>query len=186
MKKDNIDNLFERLQGDFDFEIPNKEHQDNFIEKLKTQNNEQKIVSNKRNLWKPFIGIAASVLLLVTLAFNFNSEPEIKDLASVSEEMAETQSFFTLAITEELEKINSKRTPETELLVKDALTQLDILEKEYKQLKLDLTESGNDKRVIHAMINNFMKRVELLKSVLENIKETKTLKQNTDETTITL
>ncbi|WP_299885609.1 hypothetical protein [uncultured Lacinutrix sp.] len=186
MKNDNINNLFERLQGDFDIESPSRSHQENFLKKLKTIDTEKQIVSNKRNLWKPFIGIAASVLLMLTLVFNFNKEPEIKDLANVSQEMADTQSFFTSVITEELEKIKNNRTPETELLIKDALNQVDILEKEYQQLKLDLTESGNDKRVIHAMINNFMNRVDLLKSVLKNIEETKNLKEKNDENIITI
>jgi len=185
MKKDNIDNVFKKLQDDFDFETPSLNHKANFLNKLEAQNNTKNITS-KTSIWKPLLGVAASILLIVTLVFNFNTNTETKDLASVSPEMAQTQSFFTSVINQELEKIKTKRTPETELLIKDALIQLELLEKEYKQLKIDLTDSGNDKRVIHAMINNFMNRVDLLKSVLENIEETKNLKQTNNETTITL
>ncbi|WAC02871.1 hypothetical protein N7U66_04360 [Lacinutrix neustonica] len=75
---------------------------------------------------------------------------------------------------------------ETEVLILDALKRMGTLEKEYKLLKTDLTESGNDKRVIHAMIDNFWNRIHVLKSVLENIETTKNLKQNNNETSITL
>ena len=100
--------------------------------------------------------------------------------------MANTQSFFTSAIAEELEKIDGERTPETEALIKDAMLQMEILETQYKQLKIDLTESGNDKRVIHAMIDNFWNRINILKTVLENIEGIKTFKLNTNETSTTL
>ncbi|MGB1210742.1 hypothetical protein CLV86_0466 [Lacinutrix venerupis] len=188
MKDDKIHQLFEKFQHDFDVETPNHGHKNRFLEKLNAQNNTQNIVAEKanKNLWKPFLGVAATIVLLITLAFSFNTEPKIQDLASVSPEMANTQNFFTSVIAEELEKINSERTPETEALIKDAMSQMEILEIEYSQLKIDLTESGNDKRVIHAMIDNFWNRINILKSVLENIEGIKTFKLNTDETINTI
>lgn len=187
MSRDNLNHLFETLQHDFDVETPNTGHENRFLEKIKAQNNEQSIALNsKRSLWKPFIGIAASIALIVALTFSFQSKKEINDLASVSPEMANTQSFFTSVIAEELNKVESESSPATDWLIKDAMVQMDILEKEYNQLKIDLTESGNDKRVIHAMINNFWNRIDLLKTVLESIEEVKTIKQRIDETSITV
>ena len=188
MKDDKIHQLFDKIQHEFDVEVPNHGHKNRFLEKLRAQNETQEIAVTKsnRNLWKPFLGIAASIVLLITLAFNFNTEPNIPDLASVSPEMANTQNFFTSVIAEELEKIDSERTPETEVLIKDAMTQMQTLETQYIQLKIDLTVSGNDKRVIHAMIDNFWNRINVLKMVLENIEDTKTLKQNTNETSTTI
>ena len=184
MKDDNINQLFEKFQHDFDVEAPNHGHENRFLEKLKAINHAQDIAVAKTNkrLWKPFLGVAASIMLLVTLAFGFNANTETQDLASVSPEMANTQNFFTSVIAEELEKINSERTPETEALIEDAMSQMETLETQYKQLKLDLTESGNDKRVIHAMIDNFGNRINILKSVLENIEGIKTFKQDNNET----
>lgn len=188
MKDDKINKIFEKFQHDFDVETPNHGHENRFLEKLKAQNQAQEVAVNKpsRNIWKPFLGIAASIMLIITLAFNFNTEPEVQDLASISPEMANTQNFFTSVIAEELEKIDSERTPETEALIKDAMIQMETLEKQYNQLKLDLTESGNDKRVIHAMIDNFWNRINILKTVLENIEGIKTFKLNNNETITTL
>lgn len=188
MKNDNINQVFKKFQNDFDVEMPNHGHKNRFLEKLKAQNENHDVVITKetKSLWKPFLGIAASILLLITLVFNFNAETGTKDLASVSPEMANTQNFFTAVIAEELEKINSERSPETEALIKDAMAQMEILENQYKQLKIDLTESGNDKRVIHAMIDNFWNRINILKLVLENIEDIKTFKLQNDETITTL
>ncbi len=53
-----------------------------------------------------------------------------------------------------------------------------------KVLKKDLVSSGNDKRVVYAMINNFQKRIDLLKQVIAKIEMIKKLNTETNETTI--
>ena len=98
------------------------------------------------------------------------------DLASVSEEMKTTQSFFTSTINNELTRLKSYSTPETEALVNDALNQIGQLEYKYQKLKTDLVTSGNDKRVVYAMISNFQTRIDLLTQVIETLEELKTSK----------
>lgn len=187
MKKDNINHLFESLQNEFDIETPNTGHENRFLEKIRAKSGTSLVETKlKRNLWKPFIGIAASIALIITLSFTFQQSDDIKDLANVSPEMANTQSFFTSVIAEELGKVENERSPATDWLIKDAMVQMNSLEEEYEQLKIDLTESGNDKRVIHAMINNFWNRIDLLKTVLKSIEEVKTIKQRIDETSNTI
>ena len=56
----------------------------------------------------------------------------------------------------------------------------------YEKLKLDLTSSGEDKRVIYAMITNFQNRIDLLENVLEQIEEIKQLKNSNNENITTL
>ena len=130
-------------------------------------------------LWKPLIAVAATIVLCFSLITVFQQEPEVKDLASVSPELSKTQDFFTSTIALELTKLNNERSPETEALINDALKQLDILEKDYNKLKIDLSESGNDKRVIYAMISNFQNRIEILQNVMQNIEEVKQYNQET-------
>ena len=76
--------------------------------------------------------------------------------------MAKTQNFFTNAISVEIEKLNNELTPEFQDLVVDALFQIELLDQNYNKLKQDLTDSGNDKRVINAMISNFQDRIDIL------------------------
>ncbi|MCF8273326.1 MAG: hypothetical protein K9I95_05785 [Flavobacteriaceae bacterium] len=187
MKKDTIDNLFEELRSDFDVENPNIGHQERFLSKLKNQNSENsKHTSNNVNFWKPFLSIAASVVICFSVFTLLKPSNNVKDLASVSPEMSQTETFFTSTISEALVKLNNERTSETEILINDALKQMNILEKEYESLKIDLTESGDDKRVIYAMITNFQTRIDILKNVMNTIEHVKQLKQNKNENSNTI
>ena len=70
------------------------------------------------------------------------------------------------------------------MLVNDALELLQKLESDYENLKKDLVRSGNDKRVISAMIKNFQKRANLLEEVLQKINEINELKLSQNESSI--
>jgi len=185
MSKDNLQELFNNLRNAFDVEEPGINHRERFLDKL---NNKDKIVVGKSKIdfWKPLIGIAASIILIVTLVFGNQESNALKDLASVSPEMAETQDFFTSTIEAELNKIERESSPETKSLIEDALNQIQILEKNYEVLKQDLRDSGNDNRVIYAMISNFQNRIELLENVLQHIEEIKQLKNITHENSNTI
>lgn len=158
---------------------PKEEHQERFLQKL-TQN---KAPSKKVfRLWKP-LSIAASILIVFSVGISVvNSTTQNTGLASISPEMQQTEDYFVSTINKELKTLENKTTPETEKIFIDALNQLNILEKEYENLTLDLKKSGNDKRVIHAMINNFQNRITLLESVLIQIENVKNLKSTPYET----
>lgn len=181
MKKDKLDELFESLKEDFDVHDAPRGHKNRFYEKLDSN---EKYNSKSRNWWKP-LSVAASVVIIVASGFIFlkNNAPT-GGLASISPEMAQTQTFFVIAVNQELNTLKSFDSPETKVIVNDALKQMDILETEYVKLKKDLVTSGNDKRVIYAMISNFQKRIDLLKQVIEKIEKVKKLNPITDETTI--
>jgi hypothetical protein len=109
-----------------------------------------------------------------------------KDLASVSPELSQTQSFFATTIAQELIALEAQRSPETEQMVDDALKALKVLETEYSSLKLDLNDSGNDKRVIYAMIANFQNRIDILQNVLKHIEDVKNFKLHQNENNVTI
>lgn len=182
--KNNIDNLFKKLENTFDVSEPESEHQQRFLDRLNGEKQDVIVAKNKTSYWKPLFGIAAAVSLIVTLTFNNTNVNEDRDLASVSPELAETQNFFSNTIAFELNKLNAEQTPETKALIDDALFRLNKLETEYQNLKLNLIESGEDQRVIYAMITNFQNRIDLLQNTLLQIEDLKQLKDNNYETTI--
>ena len=187
MKNNNLNTLFKNLEKDFDIETPRLGHQQRFLDKLNNQKENVVLITKpQQSIWKPLIGIAASVAILISLFVGFQQDNNSKDLASVSPEMATTQDFFTNAITSELEKLNSEETPEFQDLIVDALFQIKILEENYELLKIDLNESGDDKRVIYAMIANFQNRIDVLQNVLQHIEDVKQLKNNTYENSSTI
>lgn len=188
MNKNTINDLFDNIKGDFDTEMPELGHQQRFLAKLQ-QNNDTIVDTspNKFNYWKPFLAVAATIVLCFSVfTVVQQQEPELMDLASVSPELSETQTFFTTAIEQELVALEAQRTPETEDMIYDAMRELKVLEDEYQALKIDLTESGNDKRVVYAMIANFQNRIDVLKTVLEHIEEVKNFKLNQNENTTTI
>lgn len=180
---ENFEELFEGLN--FDVEEPHSGHRERFFRKLEQSGSSKK--SKVRKLWTPFIGIAAGFLLALFLAGHFfgdNLQAKNADLASISPEMKQTQEFYTGVISKELNTLAEEKSPETQAIVKDALIQMQKLEKEYDGLKKDLLESGKDQRVIYAMIQNFQQRIDLLKNVINKIENIKQLKTKTHENNI--
>ncbi|BAO77132.1 hypothetical protein [Winogradskyella sp. PG-2] len=187
MQKDTIDELFDNLKDEFDVNEPSQGHELRFLDRLKANDvvvNDSK--SSSRFNWRPFLAIAASVVICLSVFMTLQNEPETLDLASVSPELAETQDFFTATIENELKKLNNERSPLTEQIITDALEQIKLLESEYQKLKTNLTEIGNDQRVIYAMITNFQNRIDILNIVLEEIETIKNLKTNTNDTKNTI
>ncbi|WP_299520843.1 hypothetical protein [Winogradskyella sp.] len=183
MKKDILDDLFENLKGEFDINEPNEGHEHRFLDKLKASTD----TKNSSGInWKPFLAVAASLVICFSVFTTINSDQEVVDLASVSPELSETQDFFTATIETELKKLNQERSPLTQKMISDALEYIESLEKEYENLKISLTENGNDQRIIYAMINNFQSRIDILNNVLDEIEKLKQLNINTDETTNTI
>lgn len=177
--KDNLENIFNKFENQFDIEEPTIGHFNRFEKKLNTNKTKHK---NSFNIFSK-IAIAASIVLFVGIwigqSFNSNSGME---LAQVSTEMEETQSYFVSTIHKELETIEDERNADTEAIINDALEQLQILENQYQKLSLELNESAEDKRIIYAMISNFQQRIDLLQSLLQQIENVKQLKQNNNET----
>ncbi|HEA31404.1 MAG TPA: hypothetical protein ENH91_15655, partial [Leeuwenhoekiella sp.] len=161
MEEQNLEEWFAAQQeGCWDLAEPKTGHKERFSAKLGQKTEEKKTI-NLEFWWKP-LAVAASVLFIVLLSLSQKTGTNGKELATVSPQMEETQDFFSAAIANELFEIKERRTPANKKLIDDALHQLSILETDYTKLKKDLTKSGEDKRVIYAMITNFQNRIDLL------------------------
>lgn len=184
MKTNDLNDEFRGL--DFDIAEPEAGHRERFLQKLEQSQQKAPQRSTKvRTLWAPFIGVAASLAVAFMLFGGiFNSPAKAGDLASVSPEMKQTQEFYSSLIETELNQLKEEKSPETKAIIQDAMTQMEKLETEYAKLKKDLLESGQDKRVIYAMITNFQQRIDLLKKVMNQIEEIKTLKKQSNENNI--
>lgn len=182
MSNNNIDDLLKKPGNNFDVETPSINHEARFLEKLKQQNNPAlKTVHSRSNFWKPFLGIAASLVVLISIFMGTQHNEETLDLASVSPKMAQTQDFFTASINEELKKLQEASAPEVQSIIQDALLRIKNLEKNYENLKTDLKESGEDNRVIYAMISNFQNRIDILQNTLEQINTIKKLNNSSSD-----
>ncbi len=183
MENKKLDDFFPDL--DFDIADPPEGHQERFLEKLKKQQFQPGSSKGKlRMLWMPILAVAASLLILFMLTGNltgFKTSINKGDLAGISPEMKETQEFYTSLIKTELTRLNEVKSPETEVVVNDALNQLEKLDLEYLNLKKDLVKSGQDKRVIFAMVSNLQQRIDVLNNVLSRIEQINELKNPKNE-----
>lgn len=166
-----LKNRFDELKDQFDLEVPDRGHFDRFQARLESK--------SKFNFWKP-LAIAASLLLLLSLSGPFFSSNTL-ELKDVSPKMEETQAYFTSVIDKELRELGKLETSANKKIISDALSQFEVLETEYKNLMVQLLESNEDKIIIYAMINNYQKRIDILRSVINQINNLNESKYNTNE-----
>ncbi|MBT8317174.1 MAG: hypothetical protein HKP59_06085 [Lutibacter sp.] len=174
--KDNLEHIFKNLENQFDLEEPSIGHFNRFEARL------NKTTTPKKNFKLfSYVAVAASIVLLfgVWLGTSFSSSG--MELATISPEMQETQSYFVSVIKNELATIENERNNDTEQLINDALLQINKLEDQYSKLTLELKESTEDKRIIYAMISNFQQRIDVLQSLLIQIEDLKQLKTQNNE-----
>lgn len=185
LENNNMDKLFERLKGHFDTQEPETGHQNRFLEKLNAQNSTKTLsalgnTSKKGSNWFKTISIAASLALLIGLGATFFAKSS-PTLAEVSPEADKAQFYFSALIEQEVEKLTTEATPETQKLVDDALAQLKKLEEDYNVLETKLINKGDARQLLNAMITNFQTRIQLLEDVLQKIENVKQLKTSNNE-----
>ena len=174
--KDNIEDIFKNLESQFDIEEPTIGHFDRFEAKL----NRTTKSKSKLKLFS-YVAVAASIILLFGIWIGDNFANKGMELANISSEMGETQSYFVTVIERELETIENERNSNTEQIINDALLQIKRLEKQYLSQTLELKESTEDKRIIYAMISNFQQRIDVLQNLLTQIKIIKQSKPQKNE-----
>ncbi|TMM55895.1 DUF3379 domain-containing protein [Maribacter algarum] len=182
MDKNNINRLFDKLQGTFDTEEPKGGHQQRFLEKLQASQGVASIQKKSNAWWKP-LSIAASVVILLGIGFSmYNTSPTVnQQVAEISPEVSQTQFYFASLIDEQVKLLESESTPETKKMIDDTMIQLNRLDANYKVLEQDLLNGGNSKLILSAMINNFQTRIDLLQDVLDQVSTIKNLKKYNDE-----
>lgn len=180
MKKDKIENLFERLRPKMDIELPKLGHEVRFLDKLS-----KKEKTRKKIVWRP-IAVAASLLFIVGILYIFQSKKETKssEWKNASAKTKETHDYFTSVIEKELTTLKEKETKETAPIIDDALDQMNILEADYNKILLELQKNGDTKQLLHAMILNFQTRISFLEDILQKIEIIKNQKSIQHEKSI--
>ena len=182
MEKENLENLFKKLQGSFDSKEPKGAHRQRFLEKLEESNTTTAIHTPGNSWWKP-LSIAASIAVLCVIGIGlYNAEGTIDEqIAKISPEASNSRFYFANLIEEQVKQLKSESSPETKKMVDDTVLQLKKLENDYTTLEKDLLSGGNSKIILRAMITNFQTRIDLLQDVLNQMETVKNLKKHNDE-----
>ena len=174
----NLEELFNRLDGQWDTEEPQLGHQQRFLDRL----NGKKKRKVAGLLYKLAVPAAAAVLILIGITIGYMPESSGGDeVAALSPKTAQTQMYFSSIIEKELAKVENENSPETKKLVQDALQHMQELEADYEKITRELAEKGENKQLIHAMITNLQTRISFLEDVLTKIENIKQIKESYHE-----
>lgn len=183
-----IRDLFKKEQRLTQEKMP-ENHEKRFLEKL------NKTLPVKKKFNFDWLQIAASIVLLLGLGFGtynyFQPEDpvktvatinpvEMKTLGDVSPGLKKVEDYYLASINLELSKI--KYTPETKDVFDGYLEQLDVLNKEYENLSVELTKNGPSELTVNALIDNLKYRLNLLYRLREQLKEFNTSETPSEET----
>ncbi len=171
-----MDNQIEKIfdtQLSWNTQIPNYGHEKRFLQKLRKQK-----PKNKLN-WLPF-SIAAAIVLSIGIIYqNYDNTTIVK--VKLSPQVQETEDYFSSIVKNELETLKKQETPQSKILIDDALIQMETLEADYQNLKSEIATNGENKQLIFAMITNMQTRINFIKSVLEQVESLNKLKLNSYE-----
>ncbi len=179
-----------------------KGHQKRFEDKLdKAFPTEEQENKNKNRFL--FLKIAAVLVVALGIGFFFLSpddlftgeqvvetapseEPEEEipvakeyQLSDVSPEFKKIENYYLASLNIELAKLEVN--DENRALVDSFMTQLAGLDKEYKKLNAEISESGLNESSLEAMISNLQLRLELLFKLKNKIKDINQSKNNNYE-----
>ena len=158
--EDKLHNFFS--ENDFDFQEPHSGHFQRFEKKLKgTQN-------KKRTSWR-WMSIAASIILVMGIFIGQQLQPKTPTLSGISEKMEEVETYFVNTINYEIVELEKSRNLETEEVIEKALEKIEELEDDYQTFIQELENNGEQRKVIHQMIQNYQQRLEILQNTLTQI-----------------
>ncbi|KFF04023.1 hypothetical protein [Flavobacterium reichenbachii] len=177
MKKenDNLDQLFEKFENQWDVHELESNHQVDFLDKLNRK-------KPKKKYWFASAVAASIILMLAVSVFYKNDKP--KEFKFASKETKRTDSIFNILIDNELVKLKEKSSPENAQIINDALNQMKVFDADYQKIINELQKNGENKQIIYAMISNLQTRISFLQTVLQRIEENQNLKNTTDEKTL--
>jgi len=162
-----LNEIFKKYNKSFDEFEPNEGHLLRFKEKLSKVKGEKYVSKNYKWLY-----LAASVIVLLGF-FYFHEASSKIDLSDISKNMAEKQNYFTAQIQKDIKFVINNKNQSNKIIINDAFNQLFILRKDYLKLTIALNDSGEDQRVIHAMISNYQKRVIILQNLISRLNDIK-------------
>jgi hypothetical protein len=124
--------------------------------------------------WNTLTKVAAAVSLLATITAAFfwtrgNMAAQQPTLSMVSPEMAETEQYYAMMISEKMTEIEANSQWVDKEVVEDMLA----LDQAYSELRTDLADNVDNEEVIHAMIVNYKIKLDILDRILAQIKEAK-------------
>ncbi len=179
----NLEQFINNNRNEFDSSEPKAGHIERFNHKL-----DSKFGKKPKTTLSFFMKIAAVFILAIMSALwiseKFSAEKNTINSISLSEispEHAEVEYYFTLNIDRNLSELNSYLIDEDKLrseLYDNEFKQLDSL---YQDLQKELAVNPNDDQIVDAMIVHYQTKLEIINTVLNQLKKVKSHKTKSHE-----
>ncbi len=143
-------------------ELPEKE-------KTASEGLNPSLLRNRRIRLRAVMRMAAAVVVLLGLGVllgTYIARPDnnvANSLSDISGEYAEVEYFYSQQVNYNLKQLEAKGVDT------NVLNDIKDLEKEFEELKKELGRTQNDEQVIHAMIENYRTKINILERVLNRI-----------------
>jgi hypothetical protein len=160
---------------DFFEEDPSSEHMDKFFFKLQEKQNKNQLFKTSKNSNKAWwIGVAATLSLLVTIGW-FISQQTIETRESqqmgLSAELLKIRSYYANESEKKIKKINecANQSETTKRLVESSETQIKKLSFNADKIEYKLKESAGNKRLEMAYVKSLKTKNDLLNKIYAEV-----------------
>ena len=125
-----------------------------------------------------FLMKAASIAIIFALSafwvFDYFIQPfftpQQNSLSDVSEEYYEVEIYYKSLISEKSDELNTWSAIQSEEEKNIIHKELKEMDKTYDQLQKELKANPNDERIIHAMIQHYITKLEIMNKILSQLK----------------
>ena len=170
---DKLDEFIELNREQFDCFDPSPD----LWNKIEVQQN---LHQKKHRLLRSFMKVAAAIVILlgsyITINKSFTGKNDTIALQTDSSstmlfaEYKEAQQFYCSELTTKMNTLKERAKDYPEFL-KEANTELQALDNEFKSLQNDLQDGVENKEVVSAMIQNYKFKLEIIEKINEVITE---------------
>ncbi|UCG28575.1 MAG: hypothetical protein JSV24_04235 [Bacteroidales bacterium] len=179
---DRFEEIIGQNRDQFDGSEPEDGHFKRFSQKM--QNRNKRIMRfSPINILK-----AASVVLLITLSSLWIYDNILRSsetgrrmsLGDISPEYQEVEIYYTGLVKSKYNEIDQVSFPEDstqKMILKRELSDMDSI---YKSLEKELGINPTDERIIHAMIEHYQRKLEVMNHILDQLYQLENQKQNKD------
>ena len=177
-----MEKIIRENKESFDSFEPNNGHFERFASKLKKYNKKKKII-----LIPNMLKIAAVIVLVLLSSLwlydnIFSPEHPEKGIAlgEISPEYEEVEFYFNTLIDAKYRELEHFDFVDDSTQKKMLLKELSEMDSIYNNLKEDLRLNPTDERIIHAMIEHYQLKVEVMNKILNQLYKINKLKKEID------
>ena len=177
-----LENFIKNNKKNFDVLEPSERVWTKIDERLEEECKKEKQHSKMRWIYK--LGKVAAVFIMVLsigFIWGYYKKQEATNLANINPEYAAKEVQFSSLIEDKRTELKTLKKIDA-TLYKTFINEQEKLEKEYNQLKKELSTTPNQDRIVKAMIQNLQAQISLLNQQLNITNEVKEIKSNQNET----